>query len=153
MKLVHWARLWSPTVPLDSVTQAWETLELPGLWEQQQSAFISTFQQGAPTPTVSLLLHHFLNIPGDRAREDWMRAISWLKLEWTEARLPPDHLAIGCEVLAVADQQGETVLVEELKNRYLLPWCDQAITLLSAKQNTFKQIPLRFKEDLQTVNG
>jgi len=140
-------------MPLEMVADAWDILELPETWTDQESEFISTFHQGVPSPKVSLLLHHVLNIPGDRAREDWMRAMSWLKLEWTEARLPPDHLAIACEVLQVAIDKSETVLAEELKDRYLLPWCDQATSLLSSDQSPLGKVPAHFRSTIQGVSG
>jgi hypothetical protein len=138
-------------MPLEMVADAWNILELPGNWSEQESEFISTFHQGVPAPQISLLLHHTLNIPGDRAREDWMRAMSWLKLEWTEARLPPDHLAIACEVLLVANDKSETLLVEELKNRYLLPWCNLASNLLASGQSPLNGVPEQFRSGIENI--
>jgi len=148
MTLSQWARVWSPVVPAESVHAAWRELNLPGDAERVQPEFLSAFHFGAPAPQVPLLLHHTLNLPGDSTREDWMRVMAWLDLEFGDIRLPPDHLAVACEVLTVAQQRGEDVIVDELLRRYLRPWCTVAIERLTAAGSDLAAIPQRFAADL-----
>ncbi len=148
MTLLEWARVWSPVVPAEAVHAAWRELDLPGDAVAMQPEFVSAFHFGAPTPRVPLLLHHTLNLPGDSTREDWMRVMAWLDLEFGDIRLPPDHLAVACEVLTVALRRGEDVIVDELLRRYLQPWCSVAIERLTTAGDALAAIPRRFAADL-----
>jgi hypothetical protein len=123
---LDWARVWSPVVPVAETNAAWRTLGLPGDPAALHADFLATFHYGVPVPAVPLVLHHTLNRPGDSAREDWMRVLAWLDLAFGDVRLPPDHLAIACEVLAVAQARNERVILHELLERYVRPWCDVA---------------------------
>ncbi len=149
MSLLLWGRLWSPVVPVKEVCESWRALGLPGNPEALQAEFLSSFHYGTPLPTVSLLLHHTLNLSGDHTREEWMRVLAWLDLEFGEIRLPPDHLAIACEALAVALQRGERVVCEELGNRYLRPWAGEAVRRLEAAGSNLTELPRRFAETLR----
>jgi hypothetical protein len=149
VSLLLWSRIWSPLVPVEETCAAWRQLGLPGDPEAQQSAFLGAFHYGAPQPVAPLLLHHTLNMPGDGVREDWMRTFTWLGLRFREKRLPPDHLAIACEIVAVAAARGEDVLVGELRRRYLLPWCAKAGERLSrAGDHAMRNITECFAADL-----
>jgi hypothetical protein len=146
--MMAWARVWSPVVPVALADAAWRDLELPGDPERVHSDFLSAFNYGAPAPLVPLILHHTLNLPGDSTREDWMRVIAWLDLKFGDIRLPPDHLAVACEVLAVAQQRDEEVIVAELLRRYIAPWCTIAAQKLTASGSALAAIPERFAADL-----
>jgi len=148
MTLLQWARVWSPVVPVEETCTAWRALGLPGDAEALHAEFLATFHYGAPLPVVPLLLHHTLNMPGDGAREDWMRALSWLELQYGDKRLPPDHLAVACEIVAVAQARGENVLVDELRRRYLLPWCSAASERLAKAGSDLLAITECFAQDL-----
>lgn len=150
MMILHWSRIWSPLVPEDSISDSWQQLRLPGSWHEHQTAFLSAFHHGMPTPQISLLLHHTLGLPGNSTREEWMRLMSWLGLDLSEARLPPDHLAIACEAIAVAVDKDESVIVSEVLERYLFPWCELALTSLGTKE-ILRRVPLLFKEELNSL--
>jgi len=149
MTMALWARVWSPVVPTPLAHDAWRALGLPGDPEGMQPEFMSAFHFGAPAPRVPLLLHHTLNLPGDSTREDWMRVMAWLDLGFGGVRLPPDHLAIACEVIAVALGRGERVIVEELLRRYLLPWSSMAIDRLTSANHPLAAVAERFATDLR----
>jgi len=148
LPVVAWSRLWSPLLPEELRAEAWETLHLPNTYAEHATSLWSTFQVGAPIPSIPLLLHCALGLEGSSAREDWLRVIHHLRLEWSEHRLPPDHLGIACEVFACAIEAREPVLVRELRKRYLLPWCDVAIARLAAVAHPLVFVPERFHSDL-----
>ena len=50
--------------------------------------------------------------------------------------LPPDHLGAACESLAVAIEREEDLLVRELVQRYLAPWCGVAAARLPGHRRT-----------------
>ena len=120
---VAWSRVWSPLAPEAWREEAWQALSLPGRFADCESAFLSAFVVGLPTPDVPLLLHAALGRDGGSVREDWMRVIQHLELRRNERALPPDHLAAACDLLACAITREETVLIHELCKRYLEPWC------------------------------
>lgn len=151
MTLVDWALLWSPVVPVETAHRAWRQLALPGEPETLHSEFLSAFHHATPLPAVPLVLHHTLNRPGDAVREEWMRVMAWLDLEFGETRLPPDHLAVACEVCAVAAAREERVIVRELVQRYLRPWCQVATERLDAAGSRLLPLPRRFECDLEAA--
>ena len=153
MSLLLWARLWSPVVPAAESRNAWRELNLSADCDALQAEFIRTFHHGAPAPKVSLLLHHSLNLTGDGTREDWMRAMAWLDLQYGDIRLPPDHLAVACEVLAVAEAREEAVLSAELTGRYLLPWCEVASERLRADASPLLELPRSFARALSACGN
>ncbi len=148
LPFIAWSRIWSPVAPEPLRREAWEALALPGSFDQLSSDFWSTFHVGSPAPKVPLLLHAALGLEGARAREDWMRAISYLKLHFDEFHLPPDQLGAACEVYACAIQGEEPVLIEELSRRYLLPWCWFARERLAQEESRLGFLPEQFEADL-----
>jgi hypothetical protein len=146
VRLTQWARVWSPLASTEERLQAWEALELDDAGPGDQ--FWSLFHNGAPSPQVPLLFHAALGIPGDSAREDWMRSLNYLGLEWKDSVLPPDHLAVACDVVAYAAVQGEGVLVRELADRYLLRWSAYAAGKLGQSSAECAELPVRFSQDV-----
>jgi len=124
--LAAWARVWSPLLTREERRPSWEALGLPGPIEAVEPDFWRLYHAAVPMPPVPLLLHSLLAMDGSRAREDWLRAIHHLSLAWKDRVIPPDHLAAACEVLAVAVEYDDRVLVAELLRRYVDPWCDVA---------------------------
>jgi hypothetical protein len=144
---IAWSRIWSPLVSDELCEDAWQTLGLPDSFARHSAEFWSTFQLGAPAPRVPLLLHAALGREGAASREDWMRAAQHLGLGWNGVHLPPDQLGAACEVYACAIESEEPVLIEELRRRYLLPWCEFARSRLRDSSN-LGFLPERFEADL-----
>lgn len=124
--LAAWARVWSPLLTREERRPSWEALGLPGPIDDVEPDFWRLYHAAVPVPPVPLLLHSLLAMDGAQAREDWLRAIHHLSLAWKDRVLPPDHLAAACEVLAVAVEYDDRVLVAELMRRYVDPWCETA---------------------------
>ena len=150
LRMTLWARVWSPLATTEERVQAWQLLGLDG--DGPGDEFWSLFHNGAPSPQVPLLFHAALGIPGDSAREDWMRSLNYLGLEWKEKLLPPDHLAVACDVLAYAAQQGETVLVRELIERYLIRWSACASARLEDSATACAKLPEYFLRDVRALS-
>lgn len=131
LRLLAWARLWSPLASDAEHAQAWHELGLPGEFAALRISYWNVFHTGNPQPPVSLLLHALLGRDGAAVREDLMRAADYLGLEGGERRLPPDHLALACEVFALTTEREEPVLVAGLRERYLEPWTEQAAARLA----------------------
>lgn len=146
-----WSRVFSPLVPELWRKEAWEALGLPGAWPEVEAAFWSTFHVGLPGPRVPLLVHAAIGCDGGRAREDALRVAAHLGLALGEHTLPPDHLAIVCELLACAIEAEEDVLVRELCARYALPWCAAAQKRLAADTSALGTLPGRFAADLRAL--
>ena len=153
LAFIAWSRIWSPVAPETLRREAWEALELPGGFDEFSPDFWSTFHVGSPAPKVPLLLHAALKLEGARAREDWMRAMSYLELRFDEFHLPPDQLGAACEVYACAIESEEPVLIEELRRRYLLPWCRFARERLAQEESRLSFLPEQFEADLFAVNA
>jgi|ThiBioDrversion2_2_1062182.scaffolds.fasta_scaffold35925_2 hypothetical protein len=151
--LFAWSRIWSPVVPPDWYREAWAALGLPDDEEFRDTGFCSTFHTGFPAPRVPLLLHAALNQPGDTVRMDWMRVMSHLGIAPGEHMLPPDHLAIDCEIFASAVARSEDVIVRELSERYLSPWCDTAIRRLSDADPRLGGIVEQFRAAIGAAAG
>ncbi|MDH3213324.1 MAG: hypothetical protein OEM05_12635 [Myxococcales bacterium] len=151
LPFVAWSRVWSPLPSEAQRAEAWEALALPGPYERYRADFWGTFHAGAPSPRVPLLLHAALGREGTAVREDWMRVIAHLQLRWNETHLPPDHLGADCEIYACAIERGEPVLVEELRRRYLLPWCEVARSRLESGEDALATLPERFAADVGAV--
>ncbi len=145
----EWAVIWSPGVEKDRRSEAWRLLELPGDYDNLEPEYWSVFHVGSPQPKLSLLLHSALNMEGGHVREEWMRVFHFLGLSWKESTLPPDHLAPACDALALALANGDDILVSELGDRYLLPWCERGSELL--KQSPMLAVTEQFKSDLLQV--
>ena len=100
---------------------------------------------------MPLLLHAALGRDGGAVREDWMRVVQHLDLRWKEQTLPPDHLGIACDVIARAIERGESVLIHELRKRYLDPWCAIARERLAGREDDLARLPEVFSADLGSV--
>ncbi len=149
LPFIAWSRIWSPLASEAWREEAWQILSLPGRFMDCESAFLSAFVVGLPTPAVPLPLHAALGRDGGTAREDWMRVIQHLELRWNEQTLPPDHLGVACDVLACAITREESVLIRELRKRYLEPWCAIASERLAGMDETIAHLPQAFAVDLQ----
>jgi len=147
----HWARVFSPLTLEPQRRQAWQALGLPGNFDTLKTEFWSTFHVGNPSPRVPLLLHAALGLEAGSVREDWLRVVHHLGLEWNDVHLPPDQLGVACEVYAVAIRAEESVLISELPRRYLLPWCQFAKRSLGKEGSSLAFIPERFEADLLAV--
>ena len=148
LPFIAWSRIWSPVAPEPLRREAWQALALPGCFDELGPDFWSTFHVGSPNPKVPLLLHAALGLEGARAREEWMRAMSYLELRFDAVHLPPDQLGAACEVYACAVESEEPVLIEELRRRYLLPWCRFAGERLAREESRLAFLPQRFESDL-----
>ena len=153
LPFIAWSRIWSPVAPEPLRREAWEALALPARFDEVGPDFWSTFHVGSPAPKVPLLLHAALQLEGASAREDWMRAMSYLELRFDELHLPPDQLGAACEVYACAIESEEPVLIEELRRRYLLPWCRFARVRLAQEESPLALLPERFEADLLAVDS
>ena len=149
--VIAWSRVWSPLVDEAQRAQAWEALELPDDYERHKADYWSTFHVGSPAPQVSLLLHCALNQEGTGVREDWLRVINYLELSWDDVHLPPDQLGAACEIYACAIEREEPMLIEELRSRYLLPWCEVACQSLVQSGSPLSPLVENFREDLYAI--
>ncbi len=148
MHFIAWSRVFSPVVPKELRAEAWEALGLPGPFERVEGEYWSLFHIGMPGPPIPLLLHSALNMDGQGAREDWLRVIHHLELSWDDVHLPPDQLGAACEVYACAIEREEPVLITELRQRYLLPWCAMAKAKLAETEHELLALVERFEADL-----
>jgi hypothetical protein len=156
LPFVAWSRVWSPLSPRAWREEAWQVLGLPGRFEDCESSFLGTFVVGLPAPRVPLLLHAALGRDGGAVREDWMRVIGHLDLRPCEPTLPPDHLGVACDVLVCAIQREEDVIVDELRKRYLEPWCAVAHERLEASaegEEAVAQLARHFAADLSALEA
>lgn len=151
LPFVAWSRVWSPLAPRAWRDEAWQALSLPGRFADCESAFLSAFVVGLPTPDVPLLLHAALGRDGGAVREDWMRVIQHLELRWNDQTLPPDHLGAACDVLVCAIAREEHLLIRELRKRYLEPWCAVASERLAGKNALIAHLSEAFAADLRAV--
>jgi hypothetical protein len=148
LPFVAWSRVFSPLSPEAWREEAWQALSLPGEFADCESAFMSAFVVGLPAPDVPLQLHAALGQDGGCVRENWMRVIQHLELRWNEQTLPPDHLAVACDVMVCAIERDEGVLIRELCKRYLEPWCAAASHQLTGKDEAVACLPSLFAGDL-----
>lgn len=144
---VAWARVWSPLVDDALRREAWEQLELPGDFDEANRDFMRAFHVAVPQPAVPLLMHAALQQDGGAVREDVVRVMEFLDVEYQDqGRLPPDHLACLCELFALAIDAGEPVLVQGLRERYLAPWAAMARQVL-ADHPQLSGVIAQFAED------
>ncbi len=152
LEFAAWSRVWSPLVEDVLRKEAWQGLELPGDFDEWVIPFTNTFHAGAPAPPVALLMHASLGLDGSGVREDFVRVMSYLGVGYEDqGRLPPDHLACACELVALALEAGETVLVTGLRDRYLLPWLQAAHASLAG--NALDDVVAVFAEDVAMLPG
>ncbi|MCC6765534.1 MAG: hypothetical protein IT293_12815 [Deltaproteobacteria bacterium] len=149
--LTAWARVWNPLLARDEKRASWDALGLPESVDALEPECWRVFHAALPAPPVPLLAHALLGMDGAQAREDWLRAIHHLRLAWSDRVLPPDHLAIACEVLAAAVENDDAVLVRELRARYLDPWCAAAAERLAGDDSPVAMLPACFRADLATI--
>lgn len=148
MVFLAWSRVWSPLLDDAVREEAWTQLELPVAFAGTRSTFLRAFQVALPQPPAPLLLHAALAQDGGSVREDFVRVMDWLELDYDEAgRLPPDHLACACELYALALHLGEDLLARGLRERYLLPWA-QAVAPALAEEPAMRELVARFAADL-----
>jgi len=148
LTMLAWGRIWSPVVSEHLQREAWQALNLPGTFDQMSVKLTSTFHVGQPSPQVSLLLHAALNQDGSVVREAWMRVMEHLQLAWNDVLLPPDHLGLVCELFAIALERQEAVLVDELVERFLSPWCELANSMVQEDAELLSMVRC-FKEDIE----
>ena len=151
LPFIAWSRIWSPLAPRVWREEAWQALELPGRYADCESDFISAFVAGFPAADVPLLLHAALGRDGGSVREDWMRVIQHLELRWNDQALPPDHLGAACDVLAAAIVAEESLLIRELRKRYLEPWCAAASERFAGENDVIARLPEAFASDLSAI--
>lgn len=149
LRMLAWARLWSPLVDERSRHEAWEALGLPADFESQRLAYWNTFHAGVPQPPVPLQLHALLQCEGGPLRETLLRVAEHLDIGMSAHRLPPDHLAPICELQALAIEREEPVLVDGLANRFLLPWVHAALAALPAGEHGLRALLQAFADDAQ----
>lgn len=151
MVFVAWARIWSPLVEDALRKEAWEQLGVPGDFEALQSDFLSAFHVAMPQPPATLLMHAALNTDGAAVREDFVRIMDYLDVDYEDAgRLAPDHLACACEIFALTIDAGEPALTQGLRERYLRPWCKNALGALT-QHPALTAVVEQFAEDVAAV--
>ncbi|MCP5042107.1 MAG: hypothetical protein GY944_13840 [bacterium] len=150
LRFVAWARVFSPLASEDVRADAWKALDLPRGFAEAEGDYWATFHVGTPPP-VPLVLHAALGMQGGHAREEWMRVLKFLGLEWQDAVLAPDHLAPACEALALAIDRDDPVMVGELRERYLLRWCEQSRARLAEGPDLMREMVERFEADLLSL--
>jgi hypothetical protein len=153
LPFVAWARVWSPLAPEAWRDEAWAALGLPGRRAEAEAEFLGTYVAGVPAPPVPLVLHAALGRAGGAVREDWMRVIAHLGLRWGDRALPPDHLGVACDVLVRAIEREEDVLLRELVDRYLDPWCAVARERLASRADPAARLPRLFAADLAVARA
>jgi len=151
LPFLAWARVWSPLVSRSEREEAWRALGLPQPFEELEGRFWAIFHTGVPAPTAPLLLHAVLGLDGGHVREEWMRVLTLLELEWGKSTLPPDHLAIACEIFAAAIENGDATLTRELAERYLLPWCHAVDAALAGEGTALAVLPSAFAAAIRAI--
>lgn len=145
---VAWARVWSPLVEDALRREAWLQLELPGDFDEANRDFMRAFHVAVPQPPVPLLMHAALNLDGGNVREDFVRIMEFLDVEYQDqGRLPPDHLACICELFALSIDANEPVLVQGIRERYLVPWVAMARRVLDGHP-LLEELVTQFGEDV-----
>lgn len=117
-----WAKLWSPFMDREQFQRSAQQQDLSEPVQHSYDAIFNLFHVGFPAPTVSALMHASLNQDGGRVREDIVRILSFMDLQWSEQRLPPDHIAVLCDILAALVYERQLPLANLLLERYILPW-------------------------------
>lgn len=151
MAFVAWARIWSPLVDDALRREAWEQLELPGDFDALKTDFLAAFHVAVPQPPATLLMHAALNTDGGAVREDFVRIMDFLDVDYDDAgRLPPDHLACACEIFALTIDAAQPALIEGLRERYLVPWLANTRHAL-VSQPSLLAVVEQFGEDVAAV--
>jgi len=146
-----WARVWSPLVDDALRREAWQQLVVPGDFEALKTAFLGAFHVAVPQPPATLLMHAALNTDGGAVREDFVRIMEYLDIDYDDGgRLPPDHLACACEILALTIDAGEPALTQGLRERYLGPWIAHAQQALQGNAALLAVVE-QFGEDIAAL--
>lgn len=146
LDLMLWSRFFSPLVDDADRGALFAALGL-GDFAPLAADYWGMFHAGAPQPPLPLLVHVVLQLDGGDLREDLVRVMEFLELDWAGATLPPDHLAIMLELLAVAQQEDEPVICEGLRVRWLLPWAEAAVA--QARGTAWEGVLQRLSGDLR----
>lgn len=150
LEFLAWSRVWSPLLDDAVRAEAWTQLALPADFAATRGLFLRSFHVALPQPPAPLLLHAALAQDGGSVREEFVRVMAYLELDYDEAgRLPPDHLACACELYALALHLDEPVLAQGLRARYLQPWVQAVLPALAATP-VLADLVVRFAADLAT---
>lgn len=133
LRLLAWARLWSPLSDDAMLGATWEALRLTGTFEDVRVEFWNVFHAGIPQPPVPALIHALPPREGSAVREDLLRVAEYLEVEGGEHRLPPDHLGSVCELFALGLEREDPVLITGLRERHLRPWIQAAAVALAGR--------------------
>ncbi|WP_374592182.1 molecular chaperone TorD family protein [Aquabacterium sp.] len=144
--LLLWSRFFSPMLDDRERAEVFSALGL-GSFETLAGDYWGTFHLGAPQSPVTVILHAELQLDGGDVREDLVRVMEHLQLDWAAAPLPPDHLAVVLELLAVSFEQEEPVLQHGLITRWLLPWATQVGQRLEG--TAWQPVLARLADDLR----
>lgn len=149
-RLLNWSILFSPLQDNASLAVAWENLGLDGEFDDAMAqAYVRTFMVDIPQPKIPLLFSATLQREASACREDWMRIASHLGMQRVGASLQPDHLALACELLAHAWVQGDTVLLQGIGERYLMPWLEMAMEHCDEPLRSAALVP--FEEEIAAL--
>lgn len=149
-RLMNWALLWSPLQDDDTFVVAWHqlALEVP-VDDSLRHAFVKTFVIDLPRPQMPLTFSNALQRESGACHEDWMRVSQQLGLERAGPVLPPDHMALACELLVHAWARDDKVLLQGMLERYFEPWLTLAQERVDA--SLFNALVVPFKQDIQRV--
>ncbi len=131
-----WSRLWSPFLDREQFQDAAATQDLSEWIQSNYEAVFNLFHIGFPAPAIPPLMHAALNLDGGRVREDIVRIMSFMDLQWSEHRLPPDHLAVLCDILAALLHEQQLPLAKALLDRYMIPWVTYASQQLQQQEHS-----------------
>lgn len=148
--LLLWSRFFSPMLDDRARAEVFSSLGL-GAFDALASDYWGTFHLGVPQSAVAVILHAELQIDGGDVREALVRVMEHLQLDWAAAPLPPDHLAVVLELLAVSVEQDEPVLQHGLITRWLQPWATQAGERLAG--SAWQPVLARLADDLRRCSG
>lgn len=146
---LHWAMLFSPLRDDDLAADAWQALELPGEFSVIATDFNRHFVLDYPAPKASLMFSSLLQREAGACREEWMRIAAHLDIERTGPSLPPDHLALACEIVAHAITRNETLLLRGIAERYLLPWIQAAQS--ACEEKTLREMLGKLRDDTESL--
>jgi TorA maturation chaperone TorD len=99
-----------------------------------------------------LLLHAALLRSSDETRTGMLRAMSHMGMTFGDQVLAPDHLAIACEVAAVALAQKEPVVMGSLPDGYLIPWCGTVRPQLDDDDTRLRRVVEQFLSDCERTS-
>lgn len=126
LRMLAWARLWSPLSDEATLRATWGALGLPGDFDDVRIDYWNAFHAGIPQPPVPVLVHALVQRDAGTVREDLLRVAEYLEVEGGEHRLPPDHLGSVCELFALGLEREDPVLIAGLRERHLRPWIQAA---------------------------